>query len=332
LLQCENNLLGIDRIGSGSFRHFVEKYIRAKQYCAAPFETDHVGRKKVLVPIVGETIRAKLVTCEPTSSITKEAFLVNSPSQRVPLKKDSLAGVFTDPPYFDNVQYAELIDFCFVWLRRVLEEAVPEFRHTSTRSCDELTGNATFQRGVEHFTNGMSEVFCHFVNALMPGKPFVFTYHHNDPKAYLPIVVAILDSGLECTATLPAAAEMVASLHIAGTASSILDSVFVCRKPVERNQFRSHQQDPFFDVGVECKKALECDAQLMIQAGVKVTAGDLKCLLAGHIARVAIRSLRSTWDHAENLVERLACAEECIRRITEMVDIHECLALVAVSN
>lgn len=36
LVQCENNLLGIPRVGSGSFRHFVEKYLRAKEYCRAP--------------------------------------------------------------------------------------------------------------------------------------------------------------------------------------------------------------------------------------------------------------------------------------------------------
>ncbi len=37
LVQCENNLLGIPHVGSGAFRHFVEKYQRAKQYCEAPF-------------------------------------------------------------------------------------------------------------------------------------------------------------------------------------------------------------------------------------------------------------------------------------------------------
>lgn len=32
----------------------------------------------------------------------------------------SLDGVFTDPPYFENVQYAELMDFCYVWLRKLV--------------------------------------------------------------------------------------------------------------------------------------------------------------------------------------------------------------------
>jgi adenine-specific DNA methylase len=39
LVQCENSVLGTPCVGSGSFRHFVEKYLRAKDYCVAPFET-----------------------------------------------------------------------------------------------------------------------------------------------------------------------------------------------------------------------------------------------------------------------------------------------------
>lgn len=33
-------------------------------------------------------------------------------------------GIFTDPPYFGNVQYAELMDFCYVWLRKLAGAAL----------------------------------------------------------------------------------------------------------------------------------------------------------------------------------------------------------------
>lgn len=61
LIQCENNLLGIPRVGSGSFRHFVEKYLRAKEYCKEPFETRVSGKRKRVVPIWGEKIEAKII-------------------------------------------------------------------------------------------------------------------------------------------------------------------------------------------------------------------------------------------------------------------------------
>ena len=45
LVQCENNLLGIPKVGSGAFRHFIEKYRRAKLYCEQPFETMQRGSR-----------------------------------------------------------------------------------------------------------------------------------------------------------------------------------------------------------------------------------------------------------------------------------------------
>ena len=42
----------------------------------------------------------------------------DSASQELPAK--SLDAVLTDPPYFGNVQCAELIDFCYDWLRKLL--------------------------------------------------------------------------------------------------------------------------------------------------------------------------------------------------------------------
>ena len=298
LVQCENNLLGIPKVGAGAFRHFVEKYLRAKQYCEAPFETQMDGKRKKVVPIPGERIRAEIVRHFPVED-ERQAQIAASPATAMPLAPGSLDGVFTDPPYFANVQYAELIDFNYVWLRQALQDEFPEFRPSTTRSSNELTGNVTLGKGIEHFTGGLSAVFRHYAAALKPGAPFVFTYHHNDPSAYVAVVVAILDAGLDCTATLPAAAEMSASLHILGTKSSVLDSIFVCRHVNTAPLAHADVRD-----------LLEQDAALMAAAEVKVSQGDIRCLASGHIARVAINELRGGWDSGAALSNRMRRAEE----------------------
>lgn len=321
LIQCENNLLGIERIGSGSFRHFVEKFIRAKEYCENPFEIRHNGTGKEVVPVLGESICAEIVDRWPSAKgRQKQALLLNEPSQNAPLRRHSLDGVFTDPPYFDNVQYAELMDFCYVWLRPALakETRLDSFDNASTRSEHELTGNITLGRGIEHFSQGISEVFCHFANALKPNAPFVFTYHHNDPFAYLPLVVGILDAGLVCSATLPGVGEMSASLHIAGTASSVLDSVFVCR-------CRSAEEDSLFlrkanSPKDECADLLIRNESEMRAAGVPITKGDLRCLLAGHIARLTVNALSLEWCRDLPIANRLASAKRTMQEIMDAVD------------
>lgn len=304
LVQCENNLLGIPRIGAGSFRHFVEKYLRAKQYCNTPFETRIDGKRKKVVPIVGERIGAEFVHRFPIEG-ERQAQLAASPATDIPLPHASLDGVFTDPPYFANVQYAELIDFNYVWLRQALQNEFPEFEPSTTRSPDELTGNVTLGKGLEHFTEGLSAVFRHYAAALKPDAPFVFTYHHNDPSAYVPVVVAILDAGLNCTATLPAAAEMSASLHIMGTQSSVLDTVFVCRRTD-----LAHQRS------LDVRRALKQDAALMAAGGLKLTQGDIRCLASGHVARVAINELHDVWDREATLADRMRRAEECLAELS----------------
>lgn len=302
LVQCENNLLGIPKVGSGSFRHFVEKYRRAKEYAERPFEKRIDGTRKTTIYLRGERIGAKLVERFPGTE-QREAWLAAAPAANLRLKPRSLDGVFTDPPYFANVQYAELIDFCYVWLRLGLEREISAFLKKTTRSDNELTGNLTRGRDLAHFTRGLSEVFCCYSNALKPNAPFVFTYHHNNPYAYVPIVVAILDSGLNCTATLPAVAEMSASIHILGTASSVLDTVFVCRKAMVHKQ------------GTNIDALLLNDARMMKRAGVSVREGDLFCLLAGHIARVAVNLLGSNWHADWSLSEKMGKTKTMIAEL-----------------
>ena len=95
------------------------------------------------------------------------------------LAPNRLDAVFTDPPYFGNVQYGELMDFCYVWLRRLAGSDAEGFDRPSTRSPQELTGNVTQERGLEHFTEGLATVWSRMARALKPGAPPAFTYHHN---------------------------------------------------------------------------------------------------------------------------------------------------------
>jgi adenine-specific DNA methylase len=304
LVQCENSLLGIPRVGSGGFRHFVAKYDRAKAYCEKPFDKyPDKSRAKVFTP--GERIGAQLVSHLPRPEDNKSAYLQVVPADTVALPAAALDAVLTDPPYFANVQYAELIDFCYVWLRKHLSDTIPAFRAPSTRAEEELTVNETEGRGPVHFTEGLSRVFVTFVRALVPGRPFAFTYHHNDVEAYLPVAVALLDAGLVCTAALPCPAEMGASIHISGTGSSVVDTIFVCRTTgvIRGSEFVANKET--------LKQMLRSDLEDLQQAGLEPSQGDARCLALGHLVRLAIWQLRATWQRdadTEDKVDRVRAA------------------------
>ena len=166
LVQCESNLLGIVNgngvnVGSGGWTNIKDKYARAKRYCEEPFEIQRRGSKNVQIPMVGEWIGEKRA-----GSLDRSVDLKCLSATELVPAPESLDAVFTDPPYFGNVQYGELMDFCYVWLRQLVQDQAPWFDLPSSRSHDELTENITAARGVEHFTEGLSAAYTHMARAL----------------------------------------------------------------------------------------------------------------------------------------------------------------------
>ena len=311
LVQCESNLLGISaktpgtNIGSGGWANIIEKYITAKAYCDHPFEVRYQGRKKVQIFVAGEWIGEQKngTGGSEGSHITlrcESATIANIPV-------GSLDAVLTDPPYFGNVQYAELMDFCYVWLRRLVAGTTDAFQSSSTRHINELTGNATLERGLTHFTEGLSEVFSRMAKALKPGAPLAFTYHHNTIEAYFPIAVAILDAGLTCSASIPCPAEMGGSIHINGTGSSIIDTIFVCRSTgkVPRRWIAESPE--------EIARLVLDDIQNLRAGKVMPTRGDIRCIALGHLMRLAIWRLKHLWDREKPAEEKLSSIANYLR-------------------
>jgi len=323
LIQCESNFLGIMEpgrkvcVGSGGWANIVEKFKKAKSYCDHPFEVRYQGRSKRIVPINGEWIGDHLNG--DTSAPARFIDISCQDAASCKLPDASLDAVFTDPPYFGNVQYAELMDFCYVWLRKLVGQNSSAFNAVSTRTPDELTGNVNMGRGIDHFTQGLSSVFQRMARALKSGSPLAFTYHHNNIEAYYPVAVAILDAGLTCSASLPCPAEMGASIHINGTGSSIIDTVFVCRKTGAMQ--RKWLADSPDDVARIVKEDLD-----QLRAGnVKPTPGDIRCVTYGHLIRLVIWSLRLEWMKNEPITTRIEKVADWLQRFGGWAEVKKCM-------
>lgn len=317
LVQCESNLLGIingngANVGSGGWTNIIDKYTKAKRYCSEPFEVRKQGKKKIKVPIKGEWIGERLNGARP-----RRVSIHCASGTLLDLPAASLDAVFTDPPYFGNVQYGELMDFCYVWLQRLVGREAEGFDRESTRAAEELTGNVTEGRGLEHFAEGLSVVYQNMARALRPGAPLAFTYHHNKLEAYQAIGVAILDAGLTCSASLPCPAEMGGSIHIHGTGSSIIDTVFVCR---------SDAQAPGQAVRVTpaaLLRAVSSDLEQLRAGGVKPTAGDIRCITFGQATRMAVWTLHAQWNADSSTRRKLGLFADRLAAFGDLAEIIE---------
>jgi len=158
-------------------------------------------------------------------------------------------------------------------------------------------------QGARHQSVGspsLSRIFRRMGKALKPGASLAFTFHHNFIEAYHAVAVAVLDSGLACTASIPCPAEMGASIHISGTGSSIVDTVLVCRSTgtVPRRSI--------CDSPESVAELVRRDLDLLVRGHVEATKGDIRCIAAGHLTRLAIWFNRKTWDRTLPARERLS--------------------------
>ena len=89
--------------------------------------------------------------------------------------------VSTDPPYYDNIGYADLSDFFYVWLRRALRSVFPDLLATvAVPKAEELVATPERHGGSEEaeafFLDGMTRALRRIVEAAHPAFPVTIYY------------------------------------------------------------------------------------------------------------------------------------------------------------
>jgi hypothetical protein len=90
------------------------------------------------------------------------------------------------------------------------------------------------------------------------------------------------------------------SIHIHGTRSSIVDTVFVCRLTGQT------KRGLLFENAHQLAEIVEEDLIRLRHAGMKPTIGDIRCITFGHVTRMAIWRLRENWNLNVSTSERIA--------------------------
>jgi adenine-specific DNA methylase len=305
-VSCECALLGKRGVGSGGYRHALAKYVRAKQWCREPYETILRGDRLQRVHTTPEALAPVLVADATSLPDHGAACLRRASLGPTDLAAASVDLVLTDPPYYANVQYAELMNFCFTWLRKLAPDT-SFFDVPSAKTDQDAVGTAT-QAGVDvvEVTRRLSKVYRAAATALKPSGAFIFTYHHNDLTAYAPLVVACLDAGLEPTRLYGCPSEMRASKHIYGRNASTVDTVFVLRKPpLPAGLFCA-----FSSVAVHTVVSARLAA--LRRAGMTPTSADRACVRHSVLAARAMAGLASSWDANAAATVRVARALEAL--------------------
>ena len=120
--------------------------------------------------------------------------------------------VVMDPPYYDNVMYAELSDFFYVWLKRTAGHVFPElFRRQLTDKDNEAVANpARFhgQKGAKalagrDYQARMASIFAECRRTLKPDGVMTLMFTHKASGAWDSLTTGLMAAGFTITASWP---------------------------------------------------------------------------------------------------------------------------------
>lgn len=160
--------------------------------------------------------------------------------------------ISTDPPYYDNIGYADLSDFFYVWLRRSLRNTYPKlFSYMLVPKAEELVAtpyrfDGSKQRAKEFFEDGMFHTFKQVYEYARPDVPVTIYYAFKQSETdrvddkdktassgWETMLSAISRSGFAITGTWPVRSERGVRLISKETNALASSIVLVCRKRPE---------------------------------------------------------------------------------------------------
>ncbi len=148
----------------------------------------------------------------------------------IPQQPGLSSAVVTDPPYADNVNYSELADFFYVWLRLLLKSEHPFFSPEYCPKVPEIVENKSRGFSNADFRDGLKDVFARAEQTLAPDGLLVFTYHHSGTEQWVDLCDAVCLAGYVIECVYPVHGEKESSLNLRDNESISYDLVHVCRK------------------------------------------------------------------------------------------------------
>jgi len=242
----------------------------------------------------------------------REVALFSEDSRNIEaLASEHLAFVITDPPYASNVNYSELADFFYVWLRLLLKDEYPHFAPDYTPKSTEIIVNPTRGLTATDFKAGLRDVFLQAGEKLDTDGLLVFTFHHAEGSAWEALLEAVCEAGFVVEAIYPIQGEPEASLHLLDKQAISYDLIHVCRKrgggPVEPRSWAGIRQE----IRRRARQEIET-----IEAGrygnEPLSPADVNIILIGKCLELYSRHYGHVLDHEGNNIP-LHDALEAIR-------------------
>ena len=180
--------------------------------------------------------------------------MTNADAQTVKYEPHTI--ISTDPPYYDNIGYADLSDFFFTWLKPSLKSIYPDlFGLMATPKKEELVAEPYRHGGKDNaedfFLDGMGRAVKNMAENSSDAAPATIYYAFKQSeveqegvtsKGWATFLQAVMDAGYAVVATWPMRTEMANRMRGTGFNALANSVVLVCRKREEAS-VASHEQN-----------------------------------------------------------------------------------------
>jgi len=215
--------------------------------------------------IYGTTYSLCEVIDNLSSPIHGSASQANAASQSISTGKV----VSTDPPYYDNIGYADLSDFFYVWLRRSLKSRFVDLFHTlAVPKAEELVATPYRHGGKaqaeEFFMAGMTRAMNRLAELAHPAFPVSIYYAFKQSETekagtastgWETFLDAVIQAGFAITGTWPMRTEQLAGLK--GKINALASSVVLVCRPRDANAPTVTRRDFLTALKAELPQALQ---------------------------------------------------------------------------
>lgn len=154
------------------------------------------------------------------------------------------AVISTDPPYYDNIGYADLSDYFYTWMRRSIGGIFPDlFSVLATPKSEELVAtpyrHGTKENAEKFFLSGMSKAIHGMARQSTAGVPATIYYAFKQSEieqegvsstGWATFLQAVVEAGYSVVGTWPMRTEMQNRMIASGTNALANSVVLVCRK------------------------------------------------------------------------------------------------------
>ena len=196
----------------------------------------------------------QLLAADATATkIAPPSIVIQGDARDLPLDDSSVDCVVFDPPYEENVCYAELSDFFYVWLKRTTGYLFPDgFTDYLTEKDQEaiasparfrnraVKGKSAKTLALADYYEKMAEIFAECRRVIKDDEQtkgiMTVMFNHKSTAAWDALTVALINAGFAITRTWPVKTEAESSIHIKGRAAARTTILLVCR-PREENPF-----------------------------------------------------------------------------------------------